>query len=95
MIGPSRQERIDGRGFDAYWDFRDQLAGDLRARKVRPTAETIIDHATREYGLDAGDAAAWTERFLDGIRRDLERRAGQYHPSNPDDRSRARADLLR
>jgi hypothetical protein len=82
LIGPSQAKHIDGRHLDHYWDFRDRLAGDLRAKKVRPTAEAIIRHATEAYGLDVSDAAEWTERFLDSISRDLERRAAiDTHPA--------------
>jgi hypothetical protein len=74
MLGPSRQEHIDGRHFDHYWQFRDRLAGDIRAKKVRPTPEAIISHSVASYGLDASDAAEWCERFMDCVNRDLERR---------------------
>jgi hypothetical protein len=76
MIGPSRQEHFDGRHLDHYWQFRDRVAGDIRAKRVRPDAEALIDHATAEYGLDAGGAAESCERFMGCISRDLERRAG-------------------
>jgi hypothetical protein len=75
MLGPSHQEHIDGRGFDHFWTFRDMLAGDLRANRVRPDVGEMIDHATQHYGLDVSDAAEWCERFMDGLSRDLECRA--------------------
>lgn len=59
----------------AYWNFRDRLAGDFRQNRVRPTAELIIQHASIGYGLDAAQAAEWTERFLHRVERDLGRKS--------------------
>jgi hypothetical protein len=76
MIGPSRAEHNNGWNLDhSYYDFRDRLAGDLRAKLVRPDPAAIISHSVASYGLDAGDAAEWCERFMGCISRDLERRA--------------------
>jgi hypothetical protein len=75
LTGPGQAEHDDGRRLDHFWTFRDRLAGDIRAKKVRPDPEAIISHSVASYGLDAADAAQWTERFLHSVERDLERRA--------------------
>lgn len=57
-----------------YFDFRDRLAGDLRARTLTPTPESLMDHTHRVYGLPIAAAAEWTERFLADTARHRERR---------------------
>jgi len=76
MIGPSDRHHLDdGRAVDlSWWDFRDRLAGDLRSGHVGADPAAIIDHAADHYGLNRGDASELTERFLDSVHRDLERR---------------------
>jgi hypothetical protein len=55
----------------SYWDFRDRLAGDIRQKRVHPTAERIVQHAAASYGIGAAEAAEWTERFLHHVQREL------------------------
>jgi hypothetical protein len=68
-------ERMPIRGPLAYWDFRDRLAVDIRARKVQAELGAIIDHANKTYQLGLDAAAEMVERFLSSVTRDLERRA--------------------
>ena len=78
MLGPSAIEHMDGRHLAAglaFFDFRDRLAADLRSNRVKPAPAAIVAHAADRYGLDCADAAEWCERFLDGLQRDLARRA--------------------
>ena len=76
FVGPSARHHLDdGRTVDlSWWNFRDRLAGDLRSGHVSPDPAAIIDHAADHYGLNRGDASELTERFLDSVHRDLERR---------------------
>jgi ABC-type phosphonate transport system ATPase subunit len=53
----------------SYWDFRDQLAGDVLAKKVHPTAVRLLEHAAAHYGLGKAEAAEWLERFLADLER--------------------------
>lgn len=64
-----------------FWDFRDRLAGDIRAKMVAPTPEAVIDHAVARYGIGAADAAEWTGRFLGSIQREIERRPRTRRPT--------------
>ena len=61
----------------SYWDFRDRIAGDLRAKRVAPTAEAITAHAANNYGVNPSDAAEWAGRFLTGLKADLQKRKVQ------------------
>lgn len=59
------QATLPARAVHGYGDFRERLAGDIRAGRVRPpSAERLIAHARHTYGLSADEAATWVERFL-------------------------------
>jgi hypothetical protein len=55
----------------AYWNFRDRIAGDIRANRVHPTVELLVQHAATNYGVGMAEAAEWTERFLRHLRREM------------------------
>ncbi len=48
----------------SYWDFRDRAAASIRRRRVHPTPDGLNAYATRHLGLDASEAAEFTEKFL-------------------------------
>ncbi|CAH2606323.1 conserved protein of unknown function (plasmid) [Rhodovastum atsumiense] len=58
----------------SYWDFRDRIASDVRAKRVPPSVEALTDHAISAYGLAYDEAADWTERFLGDLRTALSKR---------------------
>lgn len=58
-----RTQSLD-RKLQSYWDFRDRLASDVRAKRVRATPEALTAHASRAYGLPEGQGAEWVGRFL-------------------------------
>lgn len=70
-----RGQSLD-RKVQSYFDFRDRLAGDIRKRRVHPTAERIVAHATSHLGLDGSTAAEWTERFLHDLQSGLSKTMG-------------------
>lgn len=71
-----RTQSLD-RKVQSYWDFRDRLAGDIRAKKVHPTADRLVEHAAAHYGLGKADAAEWCERFLADLKVGLKKRKVQ------------------
>jgi len=61
----------------AFWDARDSLASAIRAGRVRPTPAALTDHVVAQHGIGHADASEWTERFLGGLQRDLDRKGGR------------------
>lgn len=61
----------------SYWDFRDALAADMKARRLgaNPNVRTIAAHAAKQYGLSPDTAAEWVERFYHDISTGLTHRA--------------------
>jgi len=57
-----------------YFAFRDRLACDIRHGLVKPRAEELVKHATAAGDINVSVAAEWTERFLGGLARDVNRR---------------------
>lgn len=66
--GAALRTQSIGRKPSSYFDFRDRLAGDVRAKRAGQTAAAMTQHGTDHYGLDAAQAAEWTERFLADLR---------------------------
>lgn len=60
-----------------FYDFRDRLAGDIRAGALSSTPESLVSHVHLVYGLPVGAAAEWTERFLIDLGRHRERHQRQ------------------
>lgn len=58
----------------SYWDFRERMAGDVRARRVAPTAAAMHARAVETYRLGEAEAAEWIERFLSDLQSGLEKR---------------------
>ncbi|MBI1207440.1 MAG: hypothetical protein GC191_09165 [Azospirillum sp.] len=73
--GAMRMQSLD-RKVQSYWGFRDRVSADIRAKKVRPSAASLIEHATSNYGVDHSEAAEYVERFLSDIKENLEKRKG-------------------
>jgi hypothetical protein len=65
--GALRTQSLDPQ-IQNYWDFRERLAGDIRARKAGSRADDLIKHASEKYRLDPALAGEWTERFLGDLR---------------------------
>ncbi len=61
----------------AYYNFRDNLAADLRAGLVGPTPGAMLDRARACAGVEPGRAAQWVERFYADMGRDVARRHGR------------------
>ena len=55
----------------AYFDFRDNLAVDLRAGLVGQAPADLMARARSCAGVDAAHAAEWTERFWNDLKRGL------------------------
>ena len=55
----------------AYFDFRDNLAADLRAGLVGQAPAQLMARARACAGVDAARAAEWTERFWNDLKRGL------------------------
>jgi len=55
----------------AYFDFRDNLASDIRNGLAGQTPETFMARARRCAGVDAAQAGEWTERFWSDLQRGL------------------------
>jgi hypothetical protein len=67
LIGPSRAEHDNGWNLDlAYHDFRDRLAGDLRAKKVKPDPAAIRGVSAGAVH-QRGEAAYVMETICTGI----------------------------
>jgi hypothetical protein len=64
----------------AYYDFRNNLAGDIRAGLVRQSPEALMARACACSGVDAAQAGEWTERFCSDLLRGLARSAGNHRP---------------
>ncbi len=51
-----------------YFEFRDQLARDIRAKKVNlKSSRDITNYAMTAYNLNADVASEWVERFLNNL----------------------------
>jgi hypothetical protein len=61
--GALRTQSLHG-GIQSYFDFRERLANDIRAKKP---GRDITNYAMTEYGLQPDQASEWVERFLHGI----------------------------
>ena len=57
----------------SYWDFRDRMASDVRAKRVQPTPEALTSHAS-SYGLSQSDASEWVGRFLGDLKTAVSKR---------------------
>lgn len=75
---PARQP-LD-HGVSNYWDFRDRVTADIRAKRVNPTAAKLVDHSAKKFNLTKADAAEWTERFMRALRQDIEQRRSGRPP---------------
>jgi len=62
-----RGQSLDHR-VQSYWGFRDRMAGDIKRGRSKSSAAGIVAHATEHYGLDANEAAEYTERFLGDVK---------------------------
>jgi len=57
-----------------YFNFRDNLAGDIRAGLVQQSPEALMHRARTCSGVDVAQSAEWTERFWNDLKRGLERK---------------------
>lgn len=71
-----RTQSLD-KHLQSYWDFRDAIAGDIRAGRCKGDAAGTVRHAQSTYGLPASQAAEWTERFHADLRAGLKQRKKQ------------------
>ena len=55
----------------SYFEFRDQLAADMRMGLCGQSPESIMARARACSGLDPALAAEWTERFWRDLQRGL------------------------
>jgi hypothetical protein len=60
----------------AYFNFRDDLATDVRAGLAGQRPAELLERARTCAGVDIAVAAEWTERFLNDLKRGLDRRRG-------------------
>jgi hypothetical protein len=60
----------------SYYNFRDNLAGDIRSGRCEPNIDAIARRVRDCSGLQPHEAAELTERFLNSITRELSRRRG-------------------
>ena len=73
-LQPAPRRRQLDHGVRTYWDFRDRIVSDIRAKRVSPTAAELVDHSARKFNLTHADAAEWTERFMHALQREIDRR---------------------
>lgn len=57
-------------GMHSYFDFRERLSRDIRAKK---TGRDITNYVMTAYGLQPDQASDWVEKFLQGITRNRQR----------------------
>lgn len=57
-----------------YWDFRDRLAGDIRAGRVKPSVDALVAHVAKDFDVDPDRASELVERFLSDLQRGREQR---------------------
>lgn len=62
------------RTIHTYWQFREEAAGALTARKIPANATQIHRYAVA-HGVPEDEAAEWVERFMSDIRNKLKRKA--------------------
>jgi len=65
-----RAQSLD-KHLQSYWDFREQIARDLRKHLCTGAAADIVERAHSEYGLSKSLAAEWAERFHADLRAGL------------------------
>ncbi len=71
-----RQQSLDTR-VKTYWDFREQLAGAIKAGRIAPVnSQSLMAHAGKEFGLSHDEAAEYVERFLRDLKSNLNKRSG-------------------
>jgi hypothetical protein len=58
-----------------YFNFRDNLADDIRRGHVEATPKALFDRARDCAGVDYVTAAEWAERFLDNLNHHLAAKA--------------------
>jgi len=61
----------------SYYDCRDNLASDLRAGLVGQQPAQLFQRVATCAGVDAAQAAEWTERFWNDLKRGLAHRRGK------------------
>jgi len=55
----------------AYFDFRDDLASDIRNGLAGQTPESFMARARRCAGVDGAQAGQWIERFFNDLKRGM------------------------
>lgn len=68
-----RVQSLDGK-VQSYWDFRDRVAKDIRAKRTKGTAAELVEHAHSAFGLSKSLAAEWAERFHADLKAGLSRK---------------------
>ncbi len=71
--GALRKQSLD-RKVQSYWDFRDRLAGDMKANNAINNPKSMFEHAVGQYGCGEHEAAEWTEKFMDDLKSGYKRR---------------------
>lgn len=60
----------------SYLQFREKLAGDMRAGKVRnPDALKLVNYCKETFGLTLDESAEWVERFMRNLKTGLNKRS--------------------
>ena len=63
--GAALRSESDAPAVQSYWDFRDRLAGDIRAKRVNAGDQTaMVKHAASNFGVSHAEAAEHVTRFL-------------------------------
>lgn len=70
-----REQSVDKK-IQSYFDFRDQLAGEVRASN-NPSASELISLASSKFGLPHDQSAEWVERFMRDLKNGLKKRSMQ------------------
>jgi hypothetical protein len=74
------REPVEHEGPLDYYDARDRLASDVKARIVAAEPGALIDHVADRANVGRARAAEWVERFLADADRHLERRRRPLTP---------------
>lgn len=74
--GAMRRQSLD-RGIHSYFDFRDQIAGDMRTGNAgkNPGARELVEFAAKKFSVPPDQAAEWVERFMRDLKNGLNKRS--------------------
>lgn len=69
-----RKQSLEGKVL-SYWDFRERLAKDLRAKNVGQKAGDLVAHAVKVYQSSPAVASEWVARFMGDLSHSLKHRS--------------------